>query len=508
MATKNSNIIADRGRTFPVDPTLPRWVCQSCRHNLDFSSRSSGMKGTLIHGSGSLLGSTGMDHSFVVLSKQRNQVQGAPPRPRSRKVQSNLSPSGKAMEESFVLLPPPAAYLYQCDSKSDGGGAHLPSHEGGTSSPVQSNNSGLHSTITALKRAVDIATTQMQVEQPLCLECMRVLSDKLDEEVEDVDRDIKAYEACLHFLEGEASNFLSEAEFFKEKLKIDEEERNLEAAIKETEKQYEKVTSELKELELKSIRFKELEERYWHKFNNFQFQLISHQEDGDAILAKIEVSQAHLELLGQTNVLYDAFPISYGGQFGTICNFRLGRLPKIPVEWDEINAAWGQACLLLHTMAQYFWPKFSYQIKVLPMGSYPRIMDSNNNAYELYGPVNLLWSTRYGEAMTLFLTCLKEFAEFANFEDKENNIPLEKWFKLPYKIVNNRVRNYSITCFDEQENWIKALKYTLCNLKWALHCALTRFESQTFYTRESKKFWVLTCIEMYRRCMISPSLDT
>jgi len=24
----------------------------------------------------------------------------------------------------------------------------------------------------------------------------------------------------------------------------------------------------------------------------------------------------------------------------------------VPVEWDEINAAWGQAVLLLHTMAQ------------------------------------------------------------------------------------------------------------------------------------------------------------
>jgi hypothetical protein len=31
---------------------------------------------------------------------------------------------------------------------------------------------------------------------------------------------------------------------------------------------------------------------------------------------------------------------------------RLGRTPEIPVEWEEINAAWGQAVLLLHTMAQ------------------------------------------------------------------------------------------------------------------------------------------------------------
>ncbi|KAI7995457.1 Beclin-1-like protein [Camellia lanceoleosa] len=39
--------------------------------------------------------------------------------------------------------------------------------------------------------------------------------------------------------------------------------------------------------------------------------------------------------------------------------------------------------------------------------------------------MNLFWSTRYDKAMTLFLTCLKEFAEFANSKDKENNISVE-----------------------------------------------------------------------------------
>lgn len=58
------------------------------------------------------------------------------------------------------------------------------------------------------------------MEQPLCLECMRVLSDKLDKEVEDVDRDVKAYEACLQRLEGETRDVLSEADFLKEKLKV------------------------------------------------------------------------------------------------------------------------------------------------------------------------------------------------------------------------------------------------------------------------------------------------
>ncbi|XP_057738902.1 beclin-1-like protein [Arachis stenosperma] len=462
-----------RNRSFPVDPNVPRWVCQNCRNPLCivgvdsyadkfFSDPSrSGMQGSSIHVASSVLSTTKMDNSYVVLPKQK------PPRPRSgansQPDAAAASQPGKAMEESFVVV-------YKSESASDGSGSHVAPSGSDHNGHLQPHNSGFNATITVLTRAFDIATTQTQVEQPLCLDCMRVLSDKLDKEVEDVNRDIEAYEACLKRLEGETRDVLSEADFLKEKLKIEEEERRLEAAIEESEKQNAEVKAELRELELKSSRFKELEERYWHEFNNFQFQLTSYQEERDAILAKIEVSQAHLELLKKTNVLNDAFPISHDGEFGTINNFRLGRLPKIPVEWDEINAAWGQACLLLHTMCQYFRPKFQYRIKIIPMGSYPRITDSNNSTYELFGPVNLFWSTRYDKAMTLFLACLKDFAEFAKSKDQENNIPPEKCFKLPYKIDNDKVENYSITqSFNKQENWTKALKYTLCNLKWALY---------------------------------------
>ncbi|CAK8564606.1 unnamed protein product [Lathyrus sativus] len=462
-----------RNRSFPVDPNVPRWICQNCRNPLCvvgvdsyadkfFNDPSrSGMQGSSIHGASSVMSTTKMDNSYVVLPKQRPQAQGVPPRPRG-----DTSQPGKTMEESFVVV-------YKSESASDGSGGNSSSPGVDHGGHLPPHNSGFNSTITVLTRAFEIATTHTQVEQPLCLDCMRVLSDKLDKEVEDVNRDIEAYEACLKRLEGEAKDVLSEADFLKEKLKIEEEERRLEAAIEETERQNAEVNAERKELELKSSRFKELEERYWHEFNNFQFQLISHQEERDAILAKIEVSQAHLELLKKTNVLNDAFPISHDGEFGTINNFRLGRLPKIPVEWDEINAAWGQACLLLHTMCQYFRPKFQYRIKIIPMGSYPRIIDTNNTTLELFrsfGPVNLFWSTRYDRAMTFFLACLKDFAEFAKSKDQENNIPPEKCFKLPYKIESDKVENYSITqSFNKQENWTKALKYTLCNLKWALY---------------------------------------
>lgn len=55
------------------------------------------------------------------------------------------------------------------------------------------------------------------------------------------------------------------------------------------------------------------------------------QEERDAVFAKIEVSQVHLELLKRTNVLNDAFYISHDGVIGTINNFRLGRLSNVEV---------------------------------------------------------------------------------------------------------------------------------------------------------------------------------
>lgn len=52
--------------------------------------------------------------------------------------------------------------------------------------------------------------------------------------------------------------------------------------------------------------------------------LFTIQEEKDAMLAKIEDYQAHLEMLKHTNVMNDTFYISQYGIFGTINNLRLG----------------------------------------------------------------------------------------------------------------------------------------------------------------------------------------
>ncbi|BBN15663.1 beclin [Marchantia polymorpha subsp. ruderalis] len=496
------------------DPNLPRWQCQMCRHYLStagveaFVEKLHGVQGSVHGGSGSVFAGSRMDQSFVVLPKSKNALQQPgsgflPPRPRSggiayptpgytpaanQPISPSAPPGGsshpgpvghelhgsRAMDESFVVLPSAAASMYKFDNAGDGGAGH----RGAVASNAQHTNpASFDSQVIVVQRCFEIASAHTQVEQPLCLECMRTLSEELEKEVEEVNRDIRAYEFCVERLEKQQKDALTEEEFAREKLNVEEQERQLELEIRKVNEQREEVEAQLRELDLKSEEFEELEERFWHDCNDFRLQLTAHQEERDAVLAKMEVAKSQLEILKRTNVLNDAFHIWHDGDFGTINNFRLGRLPSVPVEWDEINAAWGQACLLLYTMAQYCRLNFTYRI--LPMGSYPRIAD-NKNTYELFGPVNLFWSTRYDKAMTFFLACLKEFAEFAYAKDRAANVSPDKCFSLPYKIENDKVEGYTITqSFNRQDRWTKALKYTLCNLKWALYWLIgnTTFQS-------------------------------
>ena len=67
---------------------------------------------------------------------------------------------------------------------------------------------------------------------------------------------------------------------------------------------------------------------------------------------EITLFQGQLDKLKKTNVFNAAFHIWHSGHFGTINGFRLGRLPSVPVDWNELNTAWGQTVLLLHSLAR------------------------------------------------------------------------------------------------------------------------------------------------------------
>ena len=76
-------------------------------------------------------------------------------------------------------------------------------------------------------------------------------------------------------------------------------------------------------------------------------KLLNLEYEEQEIDAQLSYAKGQLERLSGLNVLNTTFHIWLQGNFGTINGFRLGRLPHIQVEWNEINAAWGQAALLL-----------------------------------------------------------------------------------------------------------------------------------------------------------------
>lgn len=67
----------------------------------------------------------------------------------------------------------------------------------------------------------------------------------------------------------------------------------------------------------------ELEESYWHTFNDFSLKTQYHMDDKAALMNTINSTAEKLDSLRQTNVFMDVFRIDHDGPFGTISGFRL-----------------------------------------------------------------------------------------------------------------------------------------------------------------------------------------
>lgn len=214
-------------------------------------------------------------------------------------------------------------------------------------------------------------------------------------------------------------------------------------------------------------------------------------------------TRSQLEVLRRTHVFNEAFHIWHDGPFGTISGFRLGRTTALPVEWEEINAAWGQACLLLSTMAQVARVTFASHA-LLPMGSTPRVRDAaRGGSYDLFGPVNplnLLAAQRFDKAQVGFLACMGEFAAFAAARDAAAGV--QPPFELPYALDGDKARTRTrllrlhrslrtreltrCVCWqidgrsirftmNRDDKWTAALKLMLTNLKMLLSWLSTNY---------------------------------
>ncbi|XP_014219117.1 beclin-1-like protein [Copidosoma floridanum] len=338
----------------------------------------------------------------------------------------------------------------------------------------------------------DVLSSTTSCDHPLCDECTDSLLMLMDQQLRLTENEWSEYRDYLRRLEEEqlqSGNEDSEKEALEKELQDAraEEKRmiiELEALRKEEAATKEAIVEQEKEKE----RLKCEEERYWKQYARHRREIMLAEDECRSLENQLAYAVSQLERLKKTNVFNATFHIWHSGHFGTINSFRLGRLPSAPVDWSEINAAWGQTTLLLTALARKMDLTFK-RYKLVPFGnhSYIEVLDQHKEL-PLYGSggFKFLWDTKFDAAMAAFLDCLQQFRE-----EVENS---KSGFSLPYRIEKGRIEDcstgssYSIKIqFNSEEQWTKALKFMLTNLKWGLAWVSSQFDKDEALTQTDLK---------------------
>ncbi|XP_032727599.1 beclin-1 isoform X3 [Lontra canadensis] len=223
----------------------------------------------------------------------------------------------------------------------------------------------------------DIMSGQTDVDHPLCEECTDTLLDQLDTQLNVTENECQNYKRCLEILEQMNEDDSEQLQMELKELALEEE--RLIQELEEVEKNRKMVAENLEKVQAEAERLDQEEAQYQREYSEFKRQQLELDDELKSVENQMRYAQMQLDKLKKTNVFNATFHIWHSGQFGTINNFRLGRLPSVPVEWNEINAAWGQTVLLLHALANKMGLKFqsrspvsvSVCISILGIGSFP-----------------------------------------------------------------------------------------------------------------------------------------
>lgn len=408
---------------------------------------------------------------------------------------------------SFVMLSESQLAPPQLSTAASGDNFMSPSNgnPATNTSGQEPKNQSLSDEIEKAARLFDIISARSDIDHPICTECTDLLVEELRKKLASTTKERDAY---ISFLKTINASIPTEAEVEAAQKTLKSTLEDEEAAYQELlalEKEKADIDQEIGELEEESRQLDLEEEKFWRERNAFALSLAEFQEERDALNMRYDHDSRQLERLQRTNVYNDVFCIGHDGFFGTINGLRLGRLANPSVDWAEINAAWGQTCLLLATIAEKLGYKFrGYRLK--PMGSNSRIEKFENSSQnssqsssqpganadnssggskstslDLFSsgdmPLNLPWvHRRFDAGMVAFLECLRQLGEYvenapAPMSNRHGQQGINTTgLKLPYDIKRDRIGDASIKLGFNQndETWTRACKYTLTCCKFLL----------------------------------------
>ena len=367
-------------------------------------------------------------------------------------------------------------------------------------------NKPLSAEVEKASKLYSIISAHSDIDHPICVECTDLVIGAMNKKLQEATKQRDAYSAFLRQLK---SSLPGEEDLASAQATLDKA-RKLESSLYEEllalEAEKEDVMASITELEEKSRKLDAEEQEFWISRNAFSETLHDLSATREALANKYAHDSQRLEQLRRTNVYNDTFCIGHDGLFGTINGLRLGRLPDHPVEWSEINAAWGLTLLLLVTVAEKI--DFAFQgYRLKPMGSHSRIerLDYAQQGTQPAGqnssrkaprqarpgdqnpplpptkvtPLDLFSSGdmalgrifshgRFDAGMVAFLECLSQLGRHVSYSTRNG---AGGQVNLPYGISGDRIGDVSIKLgagFQQDESWTKACKYTLTCCKFLL----------------------------------------
>lgn len=311
---------------------------------------------------------------------------------------------------------------------------------------------------------LQLASEESQVDLPICEYCIsRVLKD-LDKQHDDAVTEREQYVASSAELEARCVNIMAEQDFDAEMQQFAARQAALLAELGGLSEEHTCLQKDLVKVGEQTRELEELEYRYWQDLSQFKMQLQQGEDQRDSLQQSIVVLEREAGHLQKTDILEECFRIQFPALglslFSQINGFRMGTLPAERVEWTEINAAWGQAALLLCNLAKKCSFSFS-EYDIVPKGSQSYIQRrSDKYNYELYAAGNrlqMMRNRRYDQAMMFFLEDFVELYQWAKQHDPT--------FALPHSMDQDKVAGHSIKLqFNSEEVWASSVSAMLQNL--------------------------------------------
>uniref|UniRef100_K3X838 Atg6 BARA domain-containing protein n=1 Tax=Globisporangium ultimum (strain ATCC 200006 / CBS 805.95 / DAOM BR144) TaxID=431595 RepID=K3X838_GLOUD len=310
---------------------------------------------------------------------------------------------------------------------------------------------------------LDCSSLLLKKKTPSCHDCEETILHGLEETLQGIVNDREQYETFLaqFLVNHDEESIKYEFDGYEddpELRAIQEEERLLLEEIESLDLETRQVQSKRQELWSTGKDLEQLVRGTFAEGAFLQHLLGLSRDERQSVGVYSVYASDLLRRLQRYNVFNDVFHIWHDGLFGTINGLRLGRLPSKPVEWQEINAALGQAVLLLAIIAER--ANFDFiRNKLIPRGSFSRVVSAHNKEYSLYSDGGMFRRRGFNQAMILFLECVDDAGRRAMHEEPS--------MKFPYKIQRGKINDLPISLGND-EQWTKALKCMLTHLKWLL----------------------------------------